>query len=467
MRLPNFSVLGWALAIASLVAVLPFLLLCAYWHPVGTHAVDWISNWGGRYEGFSYWGQQLDWYRTTMGRYTSTALLSTTHYWYSLPVARCLFAALHLLLGGAIYYCVSGAFRTGVRTHVVITLAVLALYVSNLSNPYDSLYRLTGLLIYQTGLVATLLLAGLLCRGRIGWAAVAVVFAVGTNEISLVQCGGLLIGLVAYRPKFLLRSDSRILWVAALIAASVALAAPGNWVRAELYQTSTHSLPESLALVLATGLFTWLSWLSSTALLPLVLLGSSALPRVTLSQRNFFILGSGTLLLPFVSFAPVLLATRGESFPKGIADWQIIPVALLLAVLVASRPRYALSVWQSALLVLLFALVSTLGRTSIDRRRDGAVRSSWERIVLTAPPGRAWQQLLSGQSAAYSESVQRQYWQIDRCGQSVCRVSPLNAQTDNYLYDASYDRRIGTEGDRWFGSLGNRSGVTVVSQHSD
>ena len=466
VRPPSSRLLAWALVITSVVALLPFLLLCVYWHPVGTHAVDWISNWGGRYEGFSYWSQQLDWYRTTMGRYTSTALLSTTHYWYTLPVARCLIIALHLLLGGAIHYCVGGVFRASGFVHLVITLAVLLLYVSNLSNPYDSLYRLTGLLIYQTGLVATLLAVGLLCRGKIGWTAVAIVFAVGTNEISLVQCGGLLIVSLVCHPKLLRRSDIRILLLVALIAAGTALVAPGNWARAELYH-SAHSLPESLALVLATGLLTWFSWLSSTALLPLVLLGSSALPRVTLRRRNILILGASTVLLPFVSFAPVLLATRGESFPEGIADWQIIPVALLLAVLVASRPRYALSVWQSALLVLLICLISNLGRTSIDRRRDGGDRSPWERIVLTAPPGRAWQQLLSGRSAAYSESVQRQYRQIGRCGRGVCHVSPLKAQTDNYLYDASYDRRIGTRGDVWFGYLVNRSGVTVVSQHSD
>ncbi|WP_420458055.1 hypothetical protein [Neolewinella sp.] len=467
MKIRKARLTAWGIAAAAAIAVLPFLLLCAYWHPVGTHAVDWISNWGGRYEKVSYWAQQLDWYRTTMGRYTSTALLSTTHHWYSLPVARCVFLALHLLLGGAVYYCVRGVFRAALGVHLVITLAVLALYVSNLSNPYDSLYRLTGLLIYQTGLIATLLLAGLLCRGKVGWAAVAVVFAAGTNEISLVQCGGLLIGLVVYRPELLRRSDTLVLLATAIFAATVALAAPGNWVRAALYQTSTHSLPESFALVVATGLFTWLSWLSSTALLPLILVGSSFLPRVTLSRKNFLLLGTAAIVAPPISFTPVLLATRAESFPEGIADWQIIPVALLLSVLVASRPRYLLSTWQSALLVVLIGLVGTLGRVSIDRRRDGAVASPWERIVLTAPPGRAWQQLLSGRSAAYSASVERQYGEVRRCTQGICRVSSLEGQFDNYLYDVSYDRRSRAGGDVWFGYLVNHSGVTVVSQHWD
>ena len=456
------TLVGAGLVITSSLALLPFLLLCLYWHPVGTHAVDWVSNWGGRYDGVSWAAQQLDWYRTTMGRYTSTALLSTTHYWYSLPLARLAIVAWHLLLGAAVYYCVGGLWAGNRSVRWVVTLTVLSLFVSQLSNPYDSLYRLTGLLIYQTGLIATLLFAGALGRGKIGLATLLVVIAAGTNEISLLQCGLLLGGFVYCRPARLAQPRVVVLLVVALVSAGVAVLAPGNWVRAAEYGTSAYALPQTIGLVVAAGGYTWLTWLSSTALLPLSLLAGSFLPRVRMRRSERYLLALLILAWPFLSFAPVLLATRGESFPEGIADWQIIPIGLLLAQLLAGLPRWTISRVPTAVLLLFTGSFMLVGGLGIDRQRSVERVSSIDRIVVAAPPGNAWRQLLTGKSAAYSRAVARQYASVRACKADTCVVDPLPGG-DNYLYDASYDRRISAGGDDRFGSLVNRDSTVVVS----
>ena len=458
---------GRALGIGSAVALLPFLLLCLYWHPVGTHGVDWISNWGGKYDQVGWWAQQADWYRTTMGRYTSTAMLSTVSHWYSLPLARVVVAGLHVGLGAALYFCVRSIFPLSRRDGLLMTLVILGLYVSQLSNPYDSLYRITGLFIYHAGLMASLLFTGLLLRGRLYAASVAVVFAIGTNEITLVHCGLLLAGYLVVEPKKLFRRDVQVLVALATAAALVALCAPGNWVRADLYVSGEgRTLFASLLLTVATAGYTWITWITSTALLPLAIIGAYLLPRSQLAGRRLpWLLTLG--LLPLVSFLPVILATRGESFPEGIADWQIIPVALLLSVIVSSYERPVLSGWPVRLTVVFIVGFTMFGGLSIDRDRSVVSGSYTDRIDIAAAPGNAWWQLLSGRSAEYSRSVERQYATMRECATPMCDIPPLREVTDNYLYDPSYDRRILPMGDPWFGHLVNRSLRAAVSDSTE
>lgn len=134
----EWKLAGRALGVGSTLVVLPFLFLCLYWHPVGTHGVDWISNWGGKYDAMGWWAQQADWYQTTMGRYSSTALLSTVSYWYSLHTARIVVLGIHLGLVACLYYFFRCLYGNGKRSNsAVCALAVMALYLNQLSNPYD------------------------------------------------------------------------------------------------------------------------------------------------------------------------------------------------------------------------------------------------------------------------------------------------------------------------------------------
>ena len=397
-----------------------------------------------------------------MGRFASTALLSTIPYWYTLSLARTVVLGLHLLLGISLYSLFYSCVRDR-RVSIVGTVTLLALYVSQLSNPYDSLYRITGLFIYQTGLIGTLVLANLLWRGKLMAALPVVLLTAGTNEISLLHVGLLVGGYLMVVPRSLKSAKGMALISVALLSAYAALAAPGNWVRAELYLAEAVSIPQALGLAVASGVYLLLSWVSSTTLLPVLLLASAFLPRVELSRRQRLITFGTALLLPILSVLPVVVATRGQSLPEGIADWQIVPVTLLLGLWVASFPRFPLSAKPSLVLATFVGCANLFGGLRIDRDRSGPARSATERIVIDAPPGAAWLQLGAGKIHRYSESVERQYDAIARCRQTPCYV-PATSKESNFLYDGSYDRRTSTSGDEKFGYLVNRKDLRVIAR---
>lgn len=429
------------------MAIIPFYLLVLYWHPVGTHGLDWISNWNGRFDEHSWWYQQKEWYFTTMGRYTSTALLSTTAKWYSTWSARGVILLLLIALPVTLYFVFRSIFQGTRRiTGICWALLITALWFGQLANPYDTLYRWSGLFTYHTGLLATLLLTGLLLRGWYYWALLVVLFAVGTNEISLVQCGVLLGGYFIWQPEKKMKLPAAILLVGAAAGAVFSLAAPGNWVRAEEYMGG-HSWLSSVFLTVASGGFSWLQWLGGSAfLLFLILVNAAPELKLALSNRQRLLLVFSALVWPLISFAPVILATKGASLPEGITDWQIIPVLLIGTCLAASLPKVHPPVWLTRVLLLAVFLPLLFGGLAIDRTLSSAPRAVWERIVVNSTAGRAWQQLLSGQASIYSTSVERQYKTIKRCNSSPCILPPLIATQNNYLYDPSYDRRLtGTE----------------------
>ena len=448
----------------SVVAALPFLILCIYWHPVGTHGVDWISNWGGKYDNVSWWAQQVDWYQTTMGRYTSTGLLSTVAYWYTLSAARAVVASMHLLLGGAVCFLLYTLYRKWLPA-AVLTLVLLATYLTQLSNPYDSLYRLTGLFIYQTGLIGTLLIAGLLWRHRIIAAIPLVALTVGTNEISLVHTGLLIFAYLAVNRAALRSRRGMSLVAVYLLTAGVALLAPGNFARAALYTEGGGSQVASAALALASGAYLVISWVASTALLPVLVLSTAFSVRTTVTKRQAGWLLAAGAILPIVSVAPVLLATRGDSLPEGITDWLILPVSLLWLLAAtgfatASLPRsFTLAV---SVFVVAFNLLGGLG---IDRRRGDASLGPLDRITVSSPPGQAWLQLLKGEARRYDESVKAQYRSAARCETAPCTVPALVLSPNNFLYDSSYDRRIRAGGDPWFLALvGGEPNLAIVAR---
>lgn len=443
-RLNTFTLLG----IGSTLTVLPFLLLVCYWHPVGTHAFDWASDWGGQFTDLNWWQQQRYWYLTTMGRYASTALLSVTHYWYSLLLARLLIGGLHLLLGYALWKLIGAVFSTLDRKDVlVITMVVLALYIQQLSGPYDTLYRLSGVLTYQTGFIALLFAAKYAYLGRWWVVLPFIVFAVGTNEITLIQCG-LLISIALLCCKgFWQATSGKIVIIAALLAAAIALFAPGNWVRATGYENEGATLFRLIGLTLATATYTWVGWCSGTALLPLLILLRPWLPeqRLTTEWRGILLL-SIVIWVP-MSFAPVIIATQGDSLPEGIADWQIIIVFGLLLLYSTTLPTYRLPKLVNYGLVLFITSSFCFSGLSIDRGRAHEYSSPVDRIQMNAIAGNAWLQLLRGTSARYSASVKAQYAVLENCQTATCTVPALEATKENFLYDPIYDRRINPAGD--------------------
>ena len=450
--------LGVFLVGGAVLAVVPFLLLIVYWHPVGTHGLDWATNWNGTFDEVDWLDQQWYWYTTTMGRYTSTAMMSTAHYWYSLTAARCLVLAYHLTLVLVLWWWVRKMFpRLRLTVGALLVLLLLALWMNQLSNPYDTLYRYSGLITYQTGLVGGILLTGLLRDEQWLWATGVAVLTVGTNEIVLVQVLGILgvYGLMHRRP---LPPKLLVCLVATALAAAIEVLAPGNWVRAASSATFDREVVTAVGLTFASSVYTWASWLSSTPLIALVLLAAAYLPRYTLRRRLRACLLLGILVWLPCSLFPVIFMSGGDSLPEGIVDLQIIPIALLLiCYLVSCRPVYLPSFVQLTLGILVVCQLLLAG-LAIDRGRSQVYRTAFDRIVVTANSGVAWKQLLDGTAARYNEQVEAHYQVAATCPRDTCRIKTLDAP-ETILYDATYDRRA--RGDSRFGYLVGHPGVVV------
>ncbi|MEM9836734.1 MAG: hypothetical protein AAF828_09540 [Bacteroidota bacterium] len=439
------------LSLAAVLTVLPLLLLYAYWHPLGTHEFDWFSNWGGKYNTMSWWQQQLDWYTHTMGRYTSTALQSTAAHWYSLGTARVVLLAVQLGLGFAIYGLVSvlgHSYSRGQRWGA--TAVILALWVSQLSNPFDTLYRYSGVLTYQLGLIGWLLMVQFVLKKQWKLAGILAFLTVGCNEISLLQTG-IICGVGFFHGRVWRQNWAYWWWLApAAVGAILALAAPGNFARAEIYAETDVQLLRSIGLTLASSLFVWGSWLGSTALLLLVLLSGGLVrsPKLELpGPRLLICVLMGWLPL---SFAPVIFMTQGSSLPEGIVDLQIIPMSILLLVLVSKVNKVAIPKLGQQALVLFIGVSWLFAGLKIDRTPYQQAISAIDRIQLTAIGGQAWQQLLLGHANTYSASVEAQYQAFQLCAQDTCSLPPLEKAKISFLYDPLYDRRIRPEGEPYF-----------------
>lgn len=455
----------YILGAGSGLAVVPFLVLVAFWHPLGTHAVDWASNWGEQFVGVSWWEQQMYWYNTTMGRYASTAMMSSTSYWYTLGGARLLVGLLNLGVGVASWRLLRAVFPSLRRATVtVVTLSIAALFVQQLSSPYDTFYRLSGLLTYQAGLIAFLVATRLFLRKK-WWLAVPVIFfAVGTNEITLLHCGALCGLALLFYPSIRKTPGGVAVLLISLAGAAIALLAPGNWVRSTYYDVASPDKLHLIALVAGVSIFTWAGWIGSTVLVPLLLLLRPYLPLVKASRFQTIMLLLLTLLWLPVSLAPVIIATQGDSLPEGIVDWQIIPVFMLLLWLSATMPTYKLPAVVKFGLVLFITGSFFLTGLGIDRGRDRVYASSVDRIEISSPAGRAWLQLLRGTPNTFSQSAFIQYEAIRNCTAEICLVPPMEGTEENFLYDPLYDRRTSGSGDRRFGYLFGQGGKSVKVQ---
>ena len=456
----NDGKFGLALWPVMVAIILPFLLLFAYWHPIGTHGFDWLSNWQGKYDRVTFLAEQIDWYRTVMGRYTSTALLSTVSSWYSLTAARLVLGTVVLLTIPALAYLLAGLPKQ--RRPWFWALLFTCIWLSQLSNPYDSLYRISGLFTYHVGLLLSLLYAGALLRGRRWLATSIAVLAIGTNEISLVQCGMITAVWLIHNRRNLLQPSSVFLLLVTTGAAALELLAPGNFVRAELY-TSGKPAFKLLSMIPAVSGYLWLGWVGSGMLILFTLFTwlTNDEPPLRLPPVLNRLLWIATLVIVPVSVAPVLLASQGDSLPEGITDWQILFVLLLIYVRVRTWPVLNVRPLLVPVVGLALLLPSLFGGLGIDRSRDTSSRSAASRIIISGPSGAAWLQLIGGSTADYDRQVQTHYALARSAADSVVLVPPLNISGPNFLYDESYDRRRRSTGERAFGYAVDRPEIVV------
>jgi len=459
------------LTAAALLAYLPFLLSTAYLFPLGTHEWDYISNWGTE-NSFWYWQQY--WYTEHGGRYASTAFLSTLPYWYSLPAFRLVAFADLLLLPVCTFVLIRTI--TDRRVALSLTSLVFLLYLHQLTNPFDSLLRFTCMPIYHGGYMAVALaITGLWRYSRSGshtplyLALLPAIYAIGSNEISLLH---LLIGVGVLTAMALPNRRKPLYTVLALllILAAIALLAPGNFNRADAYE-SDLSFASTAGLSVATSIFLWGRWLSDSLLLPGLLLAATfglvfpnQLPKLHHPKLWLLALASITPL----SLFPLLWGTAGQSLAERIVDLLFLVNTLLafgwLFAWLSPKPVPTAQAWQKPLLYLLssFIVLHTFADgIHINREHRKQVSSRLELIELDANVGNAWMQLLDGTAQGYKREQSAILEQVKNCKTDTCRA-PLLQHTDFIGYDPLYDRLNRSGGEPLMGKALNNKQVKTV-----
>ncbi|WP_035561478.1 hypothetical protein [Hymenobacter sp. IS2118] len=232
------------LRLALLLAIAPFLLLTAYNQPFFD---DFRNAYWTREHGM--WGVQQYLFNTWTGRFTSTFFMTVLN-----PVTYGWLGGVKLVAAGlfvAQWASIAHFFRALLHTALRVSFSwgaafwasglLMALLCNGAPAPFSFLYWFCGAVAYQIPLIGLLNFTALALRAGwgpaparwryAGFACLPLVLALVGNELTLVQAVPVLALLgyalpAAARPKWWL-------WLAiGGLATAVAVAAPGNWLRA-------------------------------------------------------------------------------------------------------------------------------------------------------------------------------------------------------------------------------------------
>lgn len=443
---------------------LPFLYATQFVYPLSIHEWDWLGHFSGKTSGLNYWQTQQHWYQHTGGRYTSTALLSTLPYWYDLTRFR--LAVLLFVLALPLSFIYALMRLTQPVLGFLLGASCWLLFLDQLTNTYDSLLRFTCLPIYHMGFTLTFLIGlGWWRAARraypLSWEtlglAVLSFLAVGTNELTLVHVGLLLFlngGCVFYEKRKL-----PVIWLiiaaVTLAGSAVALSAPGNFARMELYSVEV-SLFKTLGLSVAVSMFLVVEWLTNSLLLP-VMLCLSLFYQLFFRYRPIAVFEfpwfwlAGTLVLVPVSLFPLLYGTGGSSLPERVVDLLFLCFSILLfgtALSLQQRwcteksvPNLSRLGYLAGTVLIVFVIFNLfLGGLSIDRDPSRRRESPLSLVRVEANVGRAYLQIFRGIPQQYAAEMEAMEQQARTCVNQICLVKPLTVP-EFIGYDALYDRR--------------------------
>ncbi|MFV9615989.1 MAG: DUF6056 family protein [Gammaproteobacteria bacterium] len=311
---------SYMLIAICLAVVLVFVMLAQYSHPSSD---DFCMASGVNDFGLirHLWDHYFEW----SGRYTSNTLYAIY------PVIFGLFdgykfipAVVLLMFFIATAFFLSRLFNVSVVARPVLlsSLCFISVYLLGMMSPASSLYWMAGALTYQSANILFFVVLGLMLQladrqksaknsfNSFAVLLLVLVFAIGTNETSMLALTGLaLLGVVLH-----LRSGRAILkpWlvilVVALVCFSVVYYSPGNVIRAADFPLR-HDLSRSLNGSLSVGFkILWL-WLSNPVLIVSSFLAPFAISSLTLlSARSFAVSKRMVVILVLATLAmPVLL----------------------------------------------------------------------------------------------------------------------------------------------------------------
>jgi Family of unknown function (DUF6056) len=455
-------------------------MAAGYNHPLGMHEWDWISNNYGRLDHLDFWQEQLWWYQQVMGRYTSTAIHAITDSWYTLGRFRAVFVLMILGFCLAAFYFMRN-FSATKSNAALLACGLIWVYFDGLTGVYDSVFRFSGILTYQLGVVMMLLFFGLLlsqCAQKTSWKTVLLLLLAaalpGVNEPCTFTSNWILLLILGFRFYHHERIDG---WLQAVVmvfwaGTAVAILAPGNYVRMDHYGQETQWVKLFLTTAGLMG-YQVSHWLANTLLVPMTLLAAPLLLTKTDAARNHAVMFRypslwvlGIVGALFLTFFPLLLGTHGKAYPERVVDVLFVFFSIgWWGFWQSMALRYPMQIaWPKAVSMLLFGYVvlqTWLGGSTINRDNKQA-SSKLEILQITAPAGQIAVDLASGRMHQYDAQMQAQYRTLDQhpSGQDTCWVDRPTI-TPPALYDRDSDRRQKAEGEPFMGSYWGK-GVKVV-----
>lgn len=464
------------------IAYAPFLIATQYLYPLGIHEWDYISQWYGVIPVDSFWNTQQYMYQNMMGRYSSTAILSTLPFWYSLDSFR-LFALIDLLLIPiSLWYLLRSLFTS--QGALIVSASIMLLYLHQITNLYDSLLRFTCMPIYHFGLIGGCFSLGFLLRyiaGQPYWYLLASILVggvvIGTNEISMLQyLSSISIILLLHYAKSDAKVSIVVGWLFFLICALLAVSAPGNFNRAQLYEGSM-SFFNAFGLSAATSVYLWFRWLSDSLLLPLSILMIVLSKKFQLLEWQFadkrsikFLLFGLTFLVP-ASLFPLLYGTGGLSLPERVVDLTFLVMSTMWLITLFTLSRYyhqknsprPFGTLQSIITLSLsvFIIFHLFGDgLSLDRQKAPSSNAKIKLIQTESNISTAWLQFIDGTYSDYAKESGEIDLTVKNCKSDTCITPPLQT-TDFIGYDPLYDR-LHKNGDRKMGKALDNPKVKVV-----
>ena len=239
---PNLRL--FLLRLALLLALAPFLLLCAFNQPFFD---DFRNGYWMREHGT--WGVQLWLFQTWTGRFTTTFVMTVLN-----PVAygwlggvKVVAAAAFVAQWASLAYLLRTLLRTARQAACSRSQAfwaaglLLTLFCNAAPGPFSFLYWFCGIVAYQLPLIGLLTFTALALRAgwgpaptqwrNAGLACFPLVLALTGNELTLVQAGPVL-ALLGFTLPAAARPKLGLWLLIGAVAVGIAATAPGNWTRA-------------------------------------------------------------------------------------------------------------------------------------------------------------------------------------------------------------------------------------------
>jgi hypothetical protein len=418
--------------------ILPFVFLSFFNHPQNDDYV--YASWTKHY-GFAV--ANVRWFLVWSGRYLTTAILSASPLVFGWFGAYKIIPALIIgALFGSLYLFIRTIYSDSITRNnkLTLSLAVLALYFTIMPNPAEGIYWMSGAVCYQLGSVLFLVIAGMTCRllsvgsrNRVRTtllAAVLIIAAIGTNEVTMLSLLAFLGTLFLYRLTVdrSLNVPAAVLLATAVLGTAVVFLAPGNQARLSL---SHPDLAGALQATAVTGSAYLLRWLFLSPLLPVALLWYG--------NRN-----SQKPLLPFrvnplFSIALFLALSYALFFPSFYGTGRVET--------------------RTVNVIALFFLVGFFLNCEIVIDHRAAVRgrvvafstgsffvpvAAAMFILAVVGPSvtTAYGDMLSGRAMAYDRELNERYRIIRDCPWMVCEVPPLSSVPKTvYFFENALDDR--------------------------